>query len=217
VIPGGGYDVVTTTYEGAEIAGAFASRGIAAAMLKYRLPKPESSDRPELVPITDLRRALEMLRENQEEYGISASMIGVVGFSAGAHLATVAGLHRDKDPRLNPDFSMLIYGVTRMTEENLEWLERSLYHRKLTAAEIKAETLLEWVDESAPPAFLVHALDDTTCHYSESTLYAEALTRHGVAAEMHLYPTGGHGFGAGREKGGTSQWLDLAADWLRRQ
>jgi dipeptidyl aminopeptidase/acylaminoacyl peptidase len=111
---------------------------------------------------------------------------------------------------------MLIYGVTNLTPDNLEWLEKSLYHRKLTDAEIAEQTLLNHVDENSPPAFLVHAMDDDTCHFTESTLYADALTRNGVEVEMHLFSQGGHGFGPGRKEEGTDQWLTLAANWLNR-
>ena len=111
---------------------------------------------------------------------------------------------------------MLIYGVTRLTPENQKWLEQTFYHREMTAREIEDQTLLERVNESTPPAFLVHAFDDDTCHFTESTLYAEALNRHGVEAEIHLFARGGHGFGPGREEDGTGQWIGLAANWLDR-
>jgi len=216
VLPGGGYDTVAIYHEGHEIAEFLAEHGTTAAVLKYRLPSPETSTQPELVPLSDVRQALHLLRSNQTQFGFSAVRFGVMGFSAGSHLATFAGISRADAPDQNPDFSMLIYGVTRLTPENLEWLEGSLYHRKLTEAEIAEQTLLERVDKNTPPAFLVHAFDDDTCHYTESTLYAEALTRHGVPAELHLFADGGHGFGRGREGGSTSQWLELAASWLDR-
>jgi acetyl esterase/lipase len=216
VLPGGGYNVVAIYHEGAEIAEALARNGTTAAVLKYRLPNPQTSTHPEKVPLSDVRRAMKLLRENQAEYQIKADRIGVMGFSAGSHLATVAGLNRDPDPALNPDFSMLIYGVTKLTPANLSWLENSLYHRKLTEAEVVQETLLDRVDEHTPPAFIIHSMDDETCHFTESTLYAEALTRHGVDVEMHLFPHGGHGFGPGRKEDGTDQWLVLAANWLDR-
>jgi dipeptidyl aminopeptidase/acylaminoacyl peptidase len=103
-----------------------------------------------------------------------------------------------------------------MNAANREWLEQTLYHRPMTDAEVAYQTLLEHVDANTPPAFLVHAFDDDVVPYEESTLYAEALQRNGVAAEMHLYARGGHGFGPGREEDGTSQWVKLAANWLDR-
>ena len=86
----------------------------------------------------------------------------------------------------------------------------------MTSEEIAYQALLEHVDSETPPAFLVHAYDDDVVPYEESTLYAEALQQNGVAVEMHLYPRGGHGFGPGREEDGTSQWVALAANWLKR-
>jgi len=216
VLPGGGYEAEAIYYEGFEIAQALAERGTTAAVLKYRLPNPETATHPERVPLSDLRQALHLLRTRQSELQFNAIRFGVLGFSAGSHLATVASVNRVVEPTQNPDFSILIYGVSRLTPENLQWLETSLYHRKLTKAEIAEETLLERIDGSTPPAFLVHALDDDVCHYTESTLYAEALTRNGVDAEMHLFARGGHGFGAGRDHDGTGQWLGLAANWLDR-
>jgi acetyl esterase/lipase len=216
VLPGGGYESEAVYYEGFEIAQALAERGTTAAALKYRLPNPETATHPERVPLSDVRQALHLLRTRQADYQFKAERFGVLGFSAGSHLATVASLNRAAEPTQNPDFSILIYGVSRLTPENLQWLETTLYHRELTKAEIAKETLLERVDRSTPPAFLVHALDDDVCHYTESTLYAEALTRHGVDAELHLFARGGHGFGAGRDHDGTGQWLDLAANWLDR-
>lgn len=214
VLPGGGYDVVAIFHEGAEIAEALARNGTTAAVLKYRLPNPETSTHPERVPLSDVRQAMRLLREKQEEFQFEAKLIGVMGFSAGSHLATFASLHREPEPELNPDFSMLIYGVTNLTTENRQWLEKSLYHRKLSDAEVEEQTLLNHVDENSPPAFIVHAMDDETCHFTESTLYADALTSHGVEVEMHLFAHGGHGFGPGRKEDGTGQWLTLAANWL---
>ena len=217
VLPGGGYDVVAIFHEGSEIAEILARNRTTAAVLKYRLPRLETSTQPELVPLSDVHQAMRVLRNQQADFHFQAERIGVMGFSAGSHLATFASLHRVADPDLNPDFSMLIYGVTRLTPINQQWLEESLYHRKLTAAEVAEQTLLDHVDENSPPAFLVHAMDDETCHFTESTLYADALKRNGVDVEMHLFPHGGHGFGPGRKEDGTDQWLTLAANWLNRQ
>jgi acetyl esterase/lipase len=217
ILPGGGYNVVAIFHEGSEIAVKLAQNGTTAAVLKYRLPNPKTSTHPEWVPLSDVRQAMHILRNRQEEFHFQAERIGVMGFSAGSHLATFASLHRVADPDLNPDFSMLIYGVTRLSPTNQQWLEESLYHRKLTNVEVAEQTLLNHVDENSPPAFIVHAMDDDTCHFTESTFYADALTRNGVDVEMHLFPHGGHGFGPGRKEDGTDQWLPLAANWLNRQ
>ena len=216
VPPGGGYDVVAIYHEGAEIAQAFADRGISAAVLKYRVPDDRTSTQPEKVPFADFRQAMKMLRAEQEKAGVSDGKIGVVGFSASGHLAVYSMVHPDPNPDLNPDFAVLTYGTSLLNPVNKDWLEKTLYYRPLTEEEEQSETLLSWVTKDTPPAFLVHAVDDDVSHYTESTLYADALRDKGVDAELHLFAHGGHGFGPGRDSDGTSQWLDLAASWIKR-
>ena len=215
LLPGGGYSLVAIYHEGHDLARILAKQGITTGVLKYRLPRTESSDQPHLVPLTDTRRALKLLRTHSEEYGFGKDKLGVMGFSAGGHLATVASLWKSDDKEENPDFSALIYGVTDLNAENLKWLEDSLYHRKLTDEEVAQNTLLNLVSKDAPPAFLVHAYDDDVCNIKESTLYAEKCVEHHVPVEMHLFPKGGHGFGIGREEDGTAQWVQLFVNWLR--
>jgi len=215
LLPGGGYELVAIYHEGHDLARILAGQGITAAVLKYRLPKTESSDQPHLVPLTDTRRALELLRTHAAKYGFEKDKLGVMGFSAGSHLATVASLWKSADEAENPNFSGLIYGVTELDAENRKWLEESLYHRKMTDAEVAQNTLLELVSKDTPPTFLVHAYDDDVCNVRESTLYAEKCVEHGVPVEMHLFPKGGHGFGAGRKEDGTAQWVPLFVNWLK--
>lgn len=215
VIPGGGYSLVAMFHEGYDVAEALSAQGITAAVLKYRLPKLESSDHPEKVPLADTRRALKLLRSKADEYGVIPENVGVMGFSAGSHLATTASLWESTDPDENPAFSGLIYGVTNDTPDNITWLETDLFHRKMTKQEIKEYRFLDQVSPQTPPAFLVHAYDDDVCHVNESTLYAQKLFDNNVPVEMHLFPNGGHGFGLGRKGGATEQWLDLFANWLK--
>ena len=216
ILPGGGYEAEAVYHEGYDIAEALAATGTVAAVLKYRLPSPETSTKPWLVPEADVRRALQRLRTEQSAIGFTADRYGVMGFSAGGHLAASVSVHRTDDPTENPDFSMLIYGVTLMNDENRQWLEDTLYHRPMTGEEVAYQALVDHVDESTPPAFLVHARDDNVVPVEESTRYDEALKNNGVNSEIHVYEEGGHGFGPGREEDGTSEWLGLAADWLYR-
>ena len=215
VIPGGGYEMVAMYHEGYEIAKILSKQGITAAVLKYRLPNPASSDHPHLTPMTDGKRALQILREKASKYGIKNDQIGVLGFSAGSHLATVLSLWKSEDPTENPNFSALIYGVTDLSEENLEWLEKSLYHRPLTPTEIEKNTLLNHVSPSTPPTFMVHANDDDVCDIKETLLYDAKLREHNVMSEVHIFPKGGHGFGKGRVSDGTFQWTSLFVNWLK--
>ena len=216
IIPGGGYTLESIYHEGHKLAKVLSRNGITAAVLKYRLPNPKSSDQPHLVPLSDTRRALSLLREKANMYGINRKYVGVMGFSAGSHLATVTGLWKNEIRDENPDFTALIYGVTNLNDTNRKWIEESLYFRKLTPEELSQNTLLELVSEETPPAFLVHAYDDDVCHVSESTLYARALKEHHVPVEMHLFPKGGHGFGMGRHEDGTDQWVGLFVNWILR-
>lgn len=215
IIPGGGYTLESIYHEGHNIAKVLAKQGITAAVLKYRLPDPETSDQPDLVPLSDTRKALKLLREKAEKYGINKEKVGVMGFSAGSHLATVTSLWKSEDKEENPDFSALIYGVTDITEVNLKWLEECLYFRKLTEEEVAKNKLLDLVSIDTPPAFLVHAYDDSVCNVKETTLYAQKLFEHNILVEMHLFPRGGHGFGMGRKEDGTDQWLQLFVNWLK--
>jgi len=214
ICPGGGYAFEAIHHEGYDIAKVLSAAGITAAVLKYRLPDPETSTEPYRVPITDARRSLKLLREKAYEYGINTSAVGIMGFSAGSHLATAVSVWESNDTTENADFSVLVYGVTSNKPGNLKWLEESLFYRKMSDAEIVQNSFVDLVSETTPPTFLVHAYDDSVCHVSESTDYAQKLSEHGVPLEMHLFSKGGHGFGGGRSEDGTDQWLPLLVKWL---
>lgn len=215
LVPGGGYEVVAINHEGYDLAKLLAAQGITAGVLKYRIPDTLSSTHPHLVPLSDARQALKLFRSKSQTYNFDKAGVGLLGFSAGSHLATVASLWKSEDPDENPAYSALIYGVTNIREGNTAWLEGSLYFRKMTPEEVAQNTLLNLVNKDTPPAFLVHAYNDPMCHVTESTLYAEKLFEHGVPTEMHLFPAGGHGFGIGKEEDGTRQWVDLFVNWLK--
>jgi acetyl esterase/lipase len=214
ICPGGGYSLEAIYHEGYDVARALAKKGITGVVLKYRLPNPKSSDQPEKVPLADARRALKLLRQQAGQFGIDTAKVGIMGFSAGSHLATMTSLWRSDDPNENPNFSVLVYGVTDDKPGNFKWLEESLYHRPMTKEELKMNKFLDLVNEQTPPAFLVHAYDDDVCHVSESTFYADKLFENGVPIEMHLFTKGGHGFGLGRKEDGTNQWMPLLIRWL---
>jgi acetyl esterase/lipase len=215
IIPGGGYELVAMYHEGYDVAEKLSTQGITAAVLKYRIPNPESSSQPNLVPLADTRRALQLLRNMSGVYGIDEEKVGVMGFSAGSHLATVASLWKTDNKEEKPNYSAQIYGVTKLTEANIKWLEKSLYFRKLTNEEVNQNKLLDLVTANTPPTFLVHAYDDAVCNVEETTLYAKKLFEHNVLVETHLFPKGGHGFGLGRSEDGTDQWIDLFVRWLK--
>jgi len=217
VLPGGGYVLESIEAEGLLIAEFLSSRGITAAVLKYRLPLKEASDKPHLVPITDARRAIALMKSMAEEYGFDRDKVGIMGFSAGGHLATAVSVLTSENADENPDFSGLIYPVTTLGFENQKWLEETLFHRSMTDEEKLQYSLVDHVSEATPAAFLLHAYDDDVVPIAESEIYAEALTAVGQEVEVHFFAKGGHGFGPGRTEDGTAQWLHLLADWIKRQ
>jgi acetyl esterase/lipase len=217
ILPGGGYELESIVAEGQEIAEYLSSRGIVAGVLKYRLPLPEASDLPHLLPLADARRAILLLKSSADKYGIPASKVGILGFSAGGHLAAAASVLTSKNADENPDFSALIYPVTTLGDSNRQWLEASLFHRPMTDPEKKQYALVDHVSSRTPPAFLVHAYDDTVVPIQESIAYAGAMKAAGRDVETHFFTRGGHGFGPGRQEDGTSQWMDLLANWINRQ
>jgi len=217
ILPGGGYEVESFVAEGRQIAEYLSSHGITAAVLKYRLPLVEASEQPHLVPLTDARRAISLMKSTARTRGFDPSKVGIMGFSAGGHLATAASVFMSEKEDENPDFSALIYPVTTLEPENRKWLEETLFHRPMTAEEQQQYTLVDNVTAETPPAFLLHSYDDDDVPISESIVYAEALTEVGQDVEVHFFAKGGHGFGPGRAEDGTDQWLGLLADWIQRQ
>jgi acetyl esterase/lipase len=217
VLPGGGYVLESIVAEGSQIAEFLSSRGITAAVLKYRLPLAEASDQPHLVPMTDARRAISLMKSMAEKFGFEDTKVGISGFSAGGHLATAISVLISEKNDENPDFSALIYPVTTLGEENQKWLEETLFHRQMTDQEKLQYSLVDHVNDTTPPAFLLHAYDDDVVPISESEVYAEALIKAGREVEVHFFAKGGHGFGPGRAEDGTAQWLPLLVDWIKRQ
>jgi len=217
IFPGGGYEKESFQWEGHEIAAVLASHGITAAVLKYRLPLKAASDQPHLLPETDARRSVILMRSLADNYGFDAGRVGVMGFSAGGHLATVVSVLGPDDEQERPDFSLLLYPVTTLGDENRKWLEETLFHRPMTPVEQDRYSLVDHVTSATPPAFLAHSYDDDVVPIAESQVYAEALLSAGQEVEVHFFSRGGHGFGPGRPEDGTGQWLELAADWITRQ
>ena len=217
ILPGGGYELESIVAEGQLIAEALAAQGIVAAVLKYRLPLVKASNQPHLLPTTDTRQAICLLKARAAEYGVDPARIGIMGFSAGGHLAATVSVLKSEKPDENPDFSALIYPVTTLGPENQKWLEQSLFHRPMTDEEKAQYALTDKVTASTPPAFLLHSYDDEVVLVEESLLYAKALRAAGQDVEVHLFAQGGHGFGPGRLEDGTSQWLGLLANWIKRQ
>jgi acetyl esterase/lipase len=225
ICPGGGYQILAYDWEGSDIARWFSSRGIAAFVLKYRLPGSASNIVPYKSPLLDAQRAMRLVRYNAWRWNIDPEKIGIMGFSAGGHLASTLSTHFDRgDPSSSdpveqvscrPDFSVLVYPVITFTEE----FQHSGSRINLLGEDAE-ESLVRYfsnelqVTEDTPPAILIHANDDTGVPVENSLVYFKALRANGVSAELHVYPYGGHGFSLAIGKGYLSTWPDRVTDWI---
>ncbi|MCB0448634.1 MAG: alpha/beta hydrolase [Confluentibacter sp.] len=221
ICPGGGYGVLSHEKEGDKIAEWLNTLGISAFVLKYRLPSDLIMEDKTIGPLQDAQEAIRLLRRNAEQWHLDPKKIGIIGFSAGGHLASTASTHYNikvydcDTTSARPDFSILIYPVISM--------EAGITHQgsKLNLLGKNAPTDLvmnysnqKQVDKNTPPTFLVHATDDAAVPVENSIQYYLALKANKVPAEMHLYEHGGHGFGLGTE-GTHTHWPDACENWLR--
>ncbi len=224
VCPGGGYGMVSCANEGHPIARWLNGLGICAYVLKYRLSGTVGIDYRHPVPLADAQQAMRIVRRAAPDRGVRTDRIGVVGFSAGGHLAAMVGTLFEEpvhvDPvSCRPDFSILLYPVMTLVDDAYchGGSRTNLLGPKDTPALRRALSPELRVTSRTPPAFLAHARDDKSVPYQNSVIYHEAMQRHGVPSELHLYQQGGHGFGLGAPGQDAAQWPTAAAAWLRTQ
>ncbi|MBD5303783.1 MAG: alpha/beta hydrolase [Bacteroides sp.] len=209
--PGGGYTLLSTDNEGTMFVDWMNAQGITLAVLMYRMPNGHSE-----VPLEDGRRAIEIMREKAAEYGFNPDEVGIMGSSAGGHFAaTLSTMYGDKKYR--PDFQILLYPVITMTDLTHNGSRNNLLGKDASAADIEKYSLENRVDANTPPAFIILATDDKTVNPLNSLHYAEALQQNGVPYSMHIYPTGGHGFGFRDSYIYKPQWSAELERWLRSQ
>jgi acetyl esterase/lipase len=224
ICPGGAYAVLAYDHEGIQVAKWFAARGVTAAILKYRLPHSDIMSDKAVGPLQDAQEAIRHLRRRAAELHLDPTRIGIMGFSAGGHLAASASTRHAEavytpsdTTSARPDFSILCYAVISLQEglahkgsaENL--LGPTPYKQELDRASNELR-----VDASTPPAFLVHSQDDKAVPVQNSIQYYLALTRQGVAGELHLHEKGGHGYGLGVNPGSPAHWTKDLEAWLQR-
>ncbi|REG96316.1 prolyl oligopeptidase family protein [Flavobacterium aquicola] len=221
ICPGGGYGVLAIDKEGINIAKWFNSIGISAFVLKYRLPSDDIMTDKTVGPLQDAQEAIRTLRRNASKWNLDSNKIGIMGFSAGGHLASTASTHYlDKvydskdDVSARPDFSLLIYPVISM-EDGIthNGSKENLLGKNASADLIAKYSNEKRVNENTPPAFLIHATDDQAVPVENSINYYLALKKNKVASEMHLYQNGGHGFGLGVQ-GTNTDWPAACKSWL---
>jgi acetyl esterase/lipase len=221
VCPGGGYTHLAMTHEGTEIARMLNGMGIAAFVLKYRLPSDETMVDKTIGPLQDAQRAIQLVRERAGDWGVNTNRVGIMGFSAGGHLASTAGTHFGKayidnknNISLRPDFMILLYPVISLSEKYGHTGSRvALIGPHPDTNLIRKYSNELQVSASTPPTFLVHAEDDHVVPVVNSLYFYEALQRRGIPAEMHIYPQGGHGFGL-HNPTTKDEWADRLRNWM---
>jgi len=221
ICPGGGYGMESYRLEGTNIAEAFIKKGIAAFILKYRLPSDSIMPDKSVGPLQDAQQALKTVRQHAEEWKLNPAKIGIMGFSAGGHLASTAGTHfnksyipNDENISLRPDFMILIYPVISMKEGLTHGGSKTNLLGKTPSEEQIALFSNELqVDANTPPTWITHTGDDTVVPVENSILFYKELIRNKVPAEMHLYPSGNHGFVL---KLPTDEWMQPLFGWMQK-
>jgi acetyl esterase/lipase len=221
ICPGGGYGGLVVGPEGHGIANWLNQHGIAGIVLEYRLPH----GRP-FVPLLDAQRAIRTVRFHAKRWNIDPSRIGIIGFSAGGHLASTAGTHFDggkpqaADPidrvSCRPDFAILVYPVITMSEKTHGGSKANLLGRDPTPEMVDLFSNEKQVTGKTPPMFLAHAKDDTAVVPDNSREMYEALKAHHVAAEYLELPQGGHGLN-GYKGPMWDAWQTKSLEWLATQ
>jgi len=225
VIPGGGYWGLWFDKEGVDVAKWLNSIGVSAFVLKHRLPHWESKDCRSKVALMDAQRAMRIIRKNSKIWNIDSNKIGVLGFSAGGHLASTLSTHHDNGLDLSdleieqtssrPDFSILVYPVITMN--------RPYTHngsRENLLGKIPSQEYLDYysndlqVREDTPPAILIHSDDDKGVLPENSIQYYLALRKYNIPAALHIWEDGGHGYGLGNDKGSIKSWAKICEEWM---
>lgn len=205
--PGGAYAMLAMGHEGLDMADWFNAQGITYAVLKYRMPNGHND-----VPLSDAHQAIRILRQHADEWNIRK--LGIMGSSAGGHLASTAATHFDQETR--PDFQILFYPVITMnpaythmgSHDNLLGKNPGIQLEELYSNE-------KQVTGQTPPAFIMHCSDDDVVPVANSVNYYTSLTENNVPASLHIYPTGGHGWGYRDNFTYKRQWTGELEKWLR--
>ncbi|MDT0643800.1 alpha/beta hydrolase [Zunongwangia sp. F363] len=218
ICPGGGYEGLAFDWEGTQIAKWLNTKGIAGIVLKYRLPSSASVKVSYEAPLQDAQQAMKLLREHAAEWNINRQKVGVIGFSAGGHLASTLGTHFENEDSANsrPDFMALIYPVISMEAHVTHMGSRNALLGQTPDEELVAKFSNEQrVSEKTPPTFLIHATDDEVVPVENSLAFYKAVKDKNIPVEMHIYPEGGHGFSLGNGNRILESWPELFYAWLK--
>ena len=225
IYPGGGYSGTADEHEGTQVAQKLNQMGITAFVVRYRMPSSRTMIDPSIGSLQDAQQAIRYVRQNADKWKLDKNRIGIMGFSAGGHLAATVGTHfqTKADPSVNdtfsvrPDFMILAYPVISFKTELTHMGSRNnLLGKEPSVEKIHAFSNEEHVTLETPPTFIVHAGDDGAVKVDNSLEFYKACIKNNVSVEMHLYPKGGHGFGM-NNKTTTDKWMDRLANWFVSQ
>jgi len=212
VCPGGGYGGLAIDYEGYEVAEWLNSNGLSAFVLEYRVAPNRHP-----APLDDAQAAMRLIRRRAKEWGIDGNKLGILGFSAGGHLASTVSTHFD-DPETRPDFTILIYPVISFLPPfGHAGSGNNLLGNNADPELVRSFSNHERVTKDTPPAFLVASAGDTVVPAENSIVYYQALVKAGVPAELHIYEQGQHGYGMGKGDPVLSTWTGLCVQWLQKR
>ncbi|WP_053990543.1 alpha/beta hydrolase [Mangrovimonas sp. TPBH4] len=221
ICPGGGYGYLAIDKEGVQPAKWLNELGIMAFVLKYRLPYDGIMTDKSFGPLQDVQQAIRYVRTHADEFHLDATKIGIMGFSAGGHLAATAStlydevVYEEGSVSLRPDFSILVYPVISMEDVvTHQGSKTNLLDENPGKEEVEKFSSEEQIDAETPPAFLVHATDDGAVPVENSLRYYKGLVENGVSSELHVYNQGGHGFGL-KGRGSSTAWTKTLENWLK--
>jgi acetyl esterase/lipase len=222
IFPGGAYAFLAYAEEGTVVAKAFAEKGIAAFVVKYRLPNSDTMRDKSFGPLMDAQQAIKIVRSKATEWNLDSKKIGVIGYSAGGHLASTLGTHFSKSYILNtenislrPDFMILAYPVISM-EDKLTHIGSKISLLGMEPSKGKVELFSNelQVTKDTPPTYLTHCGDDNTVDVNNSIVFYQALQKNKVDAELHLFPKGNHGF---TQRLTVSEWMEPMLGFMKRE
>jgi acetyl esterase/lipase len=224
IFPGGGYSGTSILKEGYDVARAFNEMGVTAFVVKYRTPSDKWMKDKRFGPLQDAQQAVATVRRDAEKWQIDPKRIGVIGFSAGGHLAATVGtmfsapvLSQWRSADVRPDFLMLIYPVITFTESTLHKGSRDqLLGPAPTPEDMKRFSAELAVSSETPPTFLIHAADDTVVPVANSILFFQAMQARKIPSQLMIYPAGGHGYGLNNATTG-DRWIERCRQWLQSQ
>jgi acetyl esterase/lipase len=223
IYPGGGYTILASGHEGIDVAKFFNSIGVNAMVVKYRIPDDKAQKDKSIAPLQDAQQAILLAKSNANALGIDDKKIGILGFSAGGHLAASLSSHyadvKIDNPSkisLRPDFQILIYPVITMKDFGHAGSKENLIGKHPTPEQIQYYSNELNVNEKTPPAFIVHAINDDAVPVENAKVYDSALKANRVSSTLYLYEKGGHGFGM-KNPTAIEQWTTPLTTWLQKR